>query len=167
MTKREKPMGNFPNARRCIVFFQQIRAVPHALLLRTSPAHDTIKKDIVRWLQEWRHEEKTKQPRWQALMFLVREYPEFRNLLYYRVEMAPHLLSRLLLAIARCFLKPIDTLFFYTPSIKPGLFIEHGFSTVIAANSIGQNCWINQQVTIGYSNKTDCPTIGDNVRVAA
>lgn len=31
------------------------------------------------------------------------------------------------------------------------MFIQHGFSTVIDAERIGENCWINQQVTIGYS----------------
>jgi len=68
---------------------------------------------------------------------------------------------------AKRIFRPIDTLFFYTPSIGPGLFIQHGFSTVIACDRIGENCWINQQVTIGYSNDTDCPVIGNNVRIAA
>ncbi|KGN34565.1 serine acetyltransferase [Knoellia sinensis KCTC 19936] len=49
----------------------------------------------------------------------------------------------------------------------PGLFIQHGFATIIAAESIGANCWINQQVTIGYSSRTDCPVIQDNVVIAA
>lgn len=141
--------------------------MPHALLLQISPARHTIEKDISRWLKEWRYAEQELLPSWRGLMFLVSEHPEFRNLLRYRVEMAPHLLSRLLLAVAGCFLQPIDTLFFRTPSIGPGLFVQHGFATVIAAESIGENCWINQQVTIGFSNRTDCPTIGDNVRIAA
>jgi serine O-acetyltransferase len=160
-------MGNFPFARRCLTFLEFALAIPHALLLQTSPARQTVEADIGRWLREWDCRAQEQWPRWRALMFLVRAYPEFRNLYYYRVEMSPHLPSRVLLAVARCFLRPVNNLFFWTPSIGPGLFIEHGFSTVIAASSIGRNCWINQQVTIGYSNKTDCPTIGDNVRVAA
>ncbi len=47
------------------------------------------------------------------------------------------------------------------------MFIQHGFATIISAKSIGRNCWINQQVTIGYTNATDCPTLGDNVVVNA
>lgn len=31
----------------------------------------------------------------------------------------------------------------------------------------GRDCWINQQVTIGYHNRTDAPVLGDNVRVHA
>jgi serine O-acetyltransferase len=61
----------------------------------------------------------------------------------------------------------MNTLFIYTPKIGEGLFIQHGFATIISATSIGKNCWINQQVTIGYSNDTDCPTIQDNVFIYA
>nr|WP_275994314.1 hypothetical protein [Argonema antarcticum] len=32
---------------------------------------------------------------------------------------------------------------------------------------IGENCWINQQVSIGYKDKTGRPKIGDNVRITA
>jgi serine O-acetyltransferase len=61
--------------------------------------------------------------------------------------------------------KPLDTLVIYTRDIGPGLIIQHGISTIIAARKIGANCWINQQVTIGYTNDYDCPTLGDNVKV--
>lgn len=49
--------------------------------------------------------------------------------------------------------------------IGGGLFIQHGFATMIAAKSIGENCWINQQVTIGYKGPGDSPVIGDNVTI--
>jgi serine O-acetyltransferase len=58
-------------------------------------------------------------------------------------------------------------LFITTETIGEGLFIQHGFATVIAARSIGRNCWINQQVTIGFSNKDDCPVLEDNVTINA
>ena len=35
----------------------------------------------------------------------------------------------------------------------------------MSARSIGRDCWINQQVTIGFTNKTDCPRIGDGVTI--
>lgn len=62
---------------------------------------------------------------------------------------------------------PMSTLLISAEAIGPGLFIQHGFATIIVANKIGKNCWINQQVTIGYSNTNDCPTIGDNVIINA
>jgi len=61
----------------------------------------------------------------------------------------------------------MSTLFIMTENIGAGLFIQHGFATIIAAKSIGKDCWINQQVTIGYSNATDSPTLGDNVVINA
>jgi len=61
----------------------------------------------------------------------------------------------------------MPTLYIYTKDIGPGLFIQHGFATIISAQKIGQNCWINQQVTIGFLNDTDRPTLGDNVTIYA
>jgi serine O-acetyltransferase len=61
----------------------------------------------------------------------------------------------------------LNSLYIYTTVIGPGLFIQHGFATIISAKSIGKNCWINQQVTIGFSNTTDAPVILDNVTISA
>jgi serine O-acetyltransferase len=63
--------------------------------------------------------------------------------------------------------KPIDTLFLNTADIGSGLFLQHGFSTIIVAVKIGNNCWINQQVTIGFSNNNACPKLENNVTVGA
>jgi serine O-acetyltransferase len=97
----------------------------------------------------------------------MQKCPEFRNLFYYRVGEHYSSWSGLLLGLAKCLYRAMETLCIYAPSIGPGLFIQHGFSTIIFAKRIGKNCWINQQVTIGYSDKTSCPTIGDNVKIYA
>ena len=47
------------------------------------------------------------------------------------------------------------------------MFIEHGFSTIISCRHIGKNCWINQQVTIGFGDAVNSPYIGDNVQIKA
>ena len=47
------------------------------------------------------------------------------------------------------------------------MYFQHGFATVIAAKEIGEYCWINQQVTVGYTNKTDAPIIGNNCKISA
>lgn len=46
------------------------------------------------------------------------------------------------------------------------MYIQHGFATIVTAESIGNNVWINQQVTIGY-NGASAPMIGDNVVIYA
>ena len=61
---------------------------------------------------------------------------------------------------------PISSLYITTDDIGEGLFIQHGFATIISAKRIGKNCWVNQQVTIGY-NKRGAPVIGDNVTIHA
>lgn len=54
-----------------------------------------------------------------------------------------------------------------SPQIGPRLYIQHGFATMISAKSIGSDCWINQQVTIGYTFDHDPPVIGNGVRISA
>lgn len=69
--------------------------------------------------------------------------------------------------ILRIIYRPLPTLKLFTHDIGPGLFIQHGYCTIVSAKSIGPNAWINQGVTIGYTNDTDCPSIGDNVTIGA
>ncbi|WP_200820621.1 serine O-acetyltransferase [Algoriphagus boritolerans] len=90
---------------------------------------------------------------------LLNIYPEFRNLFYYRIGAKAILLNIL---CRKC-----STLFLATPEIGPGLYIQHGFATIIAAKKIGKDCFINQQVTIGYTESGKTPTLGDQVRVSA
>ena len=94
-----------------------------------------------------------------GLIYLLTFYKEYRNLFYYRVGTVGHLLNII------C--RKESTLHIYTRQIGPGLFIQHGFSTIISAESIGSNCWINQQVTIGFSNKYERPILKDDVTIYA
>lgn len=114
-----------------------------------SPQKETLLSDIQRWNSSLSIEE----------LFLCT--PEFRSLFYYRIWWNRY--SNIL----KSYFPPLSTLYIHTSYIGPGLFIQHGFSTIITAKRIGRNCWINQQVTIGYSNATDCPTIGDDVTISA
>lgn len=60
-----------------------------------------------------------------------------------------------------------ETLEIGCSKIGKNLYIQHGFATQISAQSIGDNCWINQQVTIGYSFDNKPPVIGNGVRISA
>ena len=95
-----------------------------------------------------------------ALAEILSNKPEFRNLLIFRNNHRP-IFRRW---IAFCY-HPLKTLYIETLEIGGGLFIQHGFSTMIAAKSIGENCWINQQVTIGYNGQGNPPIIGNNVMI--
>lgn len=61
----------------------------------------------------------------------------------------------------------MSTLIIATKKIGEGLFLPHGFSTAIGAKSIGRNCNINHNVTIGTYGNEQRPVIGDNVVINA
>jgi serine O-acetyltransferase len=58
-------------------------------------------------------------------------------------------------------------LYLWTTDIGEGFYIQHGFSTVVAAERVGDNCWVNQQVTIGFDAKDGQPVLEDGVTVNA
>ena len=127
------------------------RLIPHIIIYKTHKNRNIIQCDVNRWLKIINNK--------LGFCYLMTFLPEYRNLFYKRIGKISHLI--------RWLCPPMNTLFIDTNNIGPGLFIQHGFATIIVAESIGKDCWINQQVTIGYSNKTDIPILGDNVEVHA
>jgi len=151
---------------------RRARACFHSWLYRVSSERGVIAKDVERWnaVLGGRAPGGGNAPgaaSRHGLADLVARYPEFRALFHYRVARERRLGIRILLALADWCWRPLESLYIVTPSIGPGLFIQHGFSTIIAAKSLGENCWVNQQVTIGFSSVDDCPTLGSNVSVKA
>ncbi|ARU32539.1 hypothetical protein CAP31_13115 [Sulfuriferula sp. AH1] len=135
-----------------------IRLMPHLILFLAFDKNGYIKADLARWMPISPNEGNTLKTI-HAFIDIMTVYPEFRNLFYFRTGWKGKLFAPL------C--RPMSTLFIVAESIGPGLFIQHGFATIIAAKRIGENCWINQQVTIGYAHVNECPTIGDNVTINA
>lgn len=135
-----------------------IAAIRGILILIVEHFEDCkIKQDVQRWKTLYNLEKYSDKI---ALLILLANYKEFRNLYIYRN--AKRRLYRFYLNV---FYKPMDTLYIYSKEIGGGLFIQHGFATMIAAEAIGENCWINQQVTIGYNGEGRAPIIGDNVMI--
>lgn len=139
----------------CLLLFNCFFLFPHLIVFRLHRNRVVVEADINRWL----HILQKNNYKSLGLIYLLSYYPEFRNLFYHRIGAVKILLNII------C--PRMKTLFIATDQIGEGLFIQHGFATIIAAKSIGRNCWINQQVTIGYSNNDDCPTIQDNVIINA
>lgn len=100
------------------------------------------------------------------IAYLLSRNKEYRNLLKYRFDRKGNI-HRLFSTIAMLFLPRYDNLQIFCPLIGWPIFIQHGFSTVIVAQEIGSFCWINQQVTIGYSFDKQPPIIGNGVRITA
>ena len=125
----------------------------HLLTYALTPSRAAIDVDLGVWMRA--HE--LHGPTLLGLHTLLIEHREFRNLFYYRVKPWSYLL--------RVIYSPLPTLRLSAKEIGPGLFIQHGEGSRINGERIGAYCWVNQQVTIGYSNKTDRPVLLDHVRV--
>ena len=103
---------------------------------------------------------------YMRFVYLLVVYKEYRNLLFYRLTRYG-MLYRAFATMFMLFLPRLESLQIYAVKIGWNLYIEHGISTIVSAESIGEYCWINQQVTIGYNLDNKAPNIGNGVRVCA
>jgi serine O-acetyltransferase len=118
----------------------------------------TVQADVTRWAQEFKFGPETAPRLRLPRLFLENE--EFRSLLYNRLGTWRHSTQAL-----RRLYPDLSTLDIRISQIGPGLFIQHGFSTMIAAREMGANCWVNHhQVTIGWTERGQ-PPVGNNVRI--
>jgi len=137
-----------------------IRSIPAILVFSITKSRGIIIKDINRWVDVVL-KKTTATPSWKSLHYLLLNFPEFRNLFYYRITRSNLILGR----VIQPFYPRLNSLYIHTSEIGPGLIIYHGFSTIISAKKIGENCSIGQQVTIGKVR--DNPTIEDGVAITA
>jgi serine O-acetyltransferase len=132
------------------------------LLLPLGSARANVDADVARWVRVVA----PPVPPARARLALLATYPEFRTLHSYRLRRAGTATAALAAVFAVVY--PGErTLHLACSDIGPGLFIQHGFATIVAARRVGRNCWINQQVTIGFTRPDDRPSIGDDVFVYA
>lgn len=137
------------------------RTFPVYLCVLRSPHKGLVSADIDRW--------NTQCHRNTGLFLSLNHYltdcKAFRNLLQHRLKNPTRSAKCWVhFAVARILWRPLDSLYLNTIDIGGGLYIQHGFSTIVSAESIGENCWINQQVTIGFK-ETDRPVLEDHVTV--
>lgn len=137
-----------------IILFNCIRCLPHIILYLSHNNRIVIDSDIKAGLKNMKLEYRSL----FGLLYLLSFCKEYRNLFYYRTRPFSFLLNLI------CHQE--QTLFIQTKKIGEGLTIVHGFATAIGAESIGKNCLIFQQVTIGGTDH-GAPTIMDNVKIYA
>jgi serine O-acetyltransferase len=136
------------------------RLIPHIVVLMCTDRTSIIRADLIRWAEVLDLEIPRSTAEFTLLMLeLMTFMPEYRNVLYLRLGIKSRLISWLCPSVSTLQITPTQ--------IGPGLFIQHGLATVVAARKIGANCSISQNVTVGFSNRTDSPTIGDNVSILA
>jgi serine O-acetyltransferase len=131
--------------------------IPYALTNKRR----VIEEDVKRWATELQRPECASS--FGMLRMLV-SYPEFRSLFCHRLKCGNQPASLLAMCL-RIVYRGQTALFLNCVDIGPGLFLQHAWCTAVGAERIGRNCWINQQVVIGHTNRDGGPVIGDNVSI--
>ncbi len=150
-------------------FLKAWLTLPHLVVYCFSRNKALIRRDVEVWKVNKRVPERlgistTKKRTVLSLSYLLAMAPEFRNLFYLRVGTVKFLLY---------YLRPLSSLYLNTPSGRfgTGNYFNHGFSTIINAKSVGNDCYFCQQVTVGtnVSRKYGIgePAIGNHVYVGA
>ena len=138
------------------------RTFPVYLCALCSKQKKLIQMDIHRWNEI----DQIKLNMFESMNWYMTYKKEFRNLIQHRLKNPSRsFVAMMHFVIARILWKPMESLYIYTENIGGGLYIQHGFATIITAERIGENCRIYQQVTIGYKNGTRPPVLEDNVSV--
>ena len=136
-----------PVTQTLILSASTLRMLPHIALFLIH--RDKVREDLL----------KVQDQRDSVLNFIkvcTRE-KTFRNLFYYRMgEYRSAFISWLL--------PPEKTMHIWCPQIGPGAHFEHSYATYLNAQSIGQNFYCLQLVTLG-NGKNGAPRIGNNVRI--
>lgn len=138
------------------------RTLPVYLCALCSKQRKLIEKDVARWNQI----DQISFNMFESINWYMTYKKEFRNLIQHRLKNPSRtVIAMIHFVIARILWKPMESLYIYTEDIGGGLYIQHGFATIITAQKIGENCRIYQQVTIGYKNGALPPILEDNVAV--
>ena len=114
---------------------------------------EILKKDFNRWC-EWQKLPPTK----LSFLRLFLALKEFRSVAYHRIGWRKVFISWLF--------HPQICLSLACRDIGGGLIVQHGYTTVVCARRIGADFHVNQCVNIVW-NESECPTIGDRVKVCA
>lgn len=148
-----------PNSHKILFVLKMYRLLPAYLIWKCSKAKEMIRQDMLFW-KELRHISINSE--FVLYGYLLLETEAFRNIVSMRLNRYSHFSAFLF----KIFFRPFKTLYLGTGEVGARLYIQHGFSTIVAAKSIGEECWINQQVTIGFEQDRQ-PVIGNHVRICA
>jgi len=128
--------------------------IPHVLVYKTSKNKKDIDKDIERWKEK----RGLKGGNLSFLLFFLTHSPDFRTIFYFRARgIVTHILN-LYCRKEKYFIIDVHT------KLEGGILTGHPYSTILNANSIGENFYVNHLVTVGEVEGKK-PTIGNNVSV--
>ncbi len=137
-----------------IMTLYKLFLIPHILLYMNSKNKEDIDKDIERWAEaKGMHKGKI-----SLLLDFLAYSPDFRTIFYFRNRgLIAHVLN-LYCRKEKYFRIDIST------KLGGGILTGHPYSTILNADAIGENFYVNHLVTVGEVEGKR-PTIGDNVSV--
>ena len=147
--------------RRFLVWLNLWRVLPAYLLFVTNKFRDKCDEDLAEWVRyEAEACQKSKLLRFGYFMVNCKEC---RNIFQNRLRRNP-----VMYMTVRVLFPPLESCYISMPpeTLGGGFSLQHGFSTIVSAKSMGKRCRVNQQVTIGHVG-LDAPVIGDDVRITA
>ena len=132
----------------------KILLIPHLLLYNFSRNKAIINQDVNRWA----HAKKRKGSHSKLLLHFLSISSDFRTIFYFRIK---HPITHLLNVYCR---KQSNFTIDINTKLGGGILTGHPYSTILNANSIGNDFYVNHLVTIGEINGKR-PTIGNNVSI--
>jgi serine O-acetyltransferase len=137
-----------------ILIIYKILLLPHLLLYFTSKNRKVIEMDICRWALA-----KGIQKNYTGLLLDFLTYsPDFRTLFYFRLK---NKFTHILNIYCR---KQSNFTIDVNTKLGGGVLTGHPYCTILNAESIGENFYVNHLVTVGEINGKR-PTIGNNVSI--
>lgn len=128
--------------------------IPHLILYKISKNKDVINHDLKRWSVA----KKINKSYSGLLLHFLTYSKDFRTIFYFRIDTVfKHLLN---IYCRKDSSFTIDI----TTKLSGGILTGHPYCTILNANSIGENFYVNHLVTIGEINGKR-PTIGNNVSI--
>lgn len=141
--------------------FTYLRFTPHIIIFYIHPRYLILKTERNFWINTIMNINTFNV---KNFIWLLRFAPEYRSVYYFRI-------GRLLTLVLNFLAEGRESLYINMPADKigMGLVIQHGFSTIIEANKIGDRCQIWHNVTIGtnLSHSGNKATIGNDVKISA
>lgn len=136
-----------PIAQRILLSASSLRLIPHILLYITK--RNVVNPDLEKV-------QSRKPTVFNFIKAMTRERT-FRNLFYYRI-------GEYFSFFIKWLCPPERTMYIWCPNIGRGAHFEHSYATYLNANSIGDNFYCLQLVTVG-NGKGGRPTIGNDVSI--
>lgn len=142
--------------RKILYFIGQLLFLPHVFLFLFSKERALIAKDI--YARKDFNTSTIHQVFTLSRELLINKY--FRTLFYYRTNGVFSKILRVFYPRQSSFIIDVNT------KIGGGLQLVHPYATILNAEKIGENVYVNHLVTVGEKNGKR-PVIGDNVELHA